>query len=584
MKKFIYLLVVLSICLCGCSGETQQKNSTSEETVPHNLIASEFYINAGADTLADRIKAAAGISNVTVTYGDTVTDENGNETGSIAVTIGENTVTMPMFSYDCSNKYDRYTGGFRTYKDSFLYYYGDSVQIYSLPGLERMNYDDFSAIEGRYIEAVNRYGDDYYLLYTGVEKEGFGKIGANGKFVDMPVADGYDGNFFSSENNHPDIDYIDLNLYGERYTLYYFEVNGEEWLMVDNALLATDEFMYSITNGNMFYVQQTLFSENEESNVQVRIISCSPAGYYTVKSPENLAMRVENGTITHLFPFDGEISGAMYMNSDYDGAYGLRVRRNDEFTAVDFYHRGCQQGVEVDFDRQTAKIYHHNLTLPPENRAMESYKDEGQLSLYSYSAYGGGDVSVNTVVLRDERFGWLKYIDDVGGMYGGGESVGFFSNGDIYSISYDDFKIYTNDFKEEGPIFRLSDNFPMGSYVSETVGRRVLFAARRNPDDHSFIVLYTDIPYCDRYNDMWTDTSYVRLKSDYKVGILDNTGKLIKSYSTGENAGLSGFYGVDMYLEGDNLHFVEWVKGPDNVNIHCVVNLETGKYRTVTEK
>jgi len=587
MKKYLLSLLAVFALLFSACGETPPRESTPSvstpsENAPTEATPSEFYIAAGADTLADRIQRTAGIKNADITYGDTFTDEEGNISGSIAVTIGKNTISLPMFSYDWEDEYDRYTGGFRVYEDCFAYFYGDNVRFYSLPDLERINTDaNYSSIDGRYIEALNRRGNDYYLLYTGLEKEGFGKIDAKGNFTDMPVADGYSGNFFSSEDNSFAVDYIKLRVSGDRYTIYYFEVDGEEWLLADDP--GSDDFMYSINNGNMFYIQQTLFSENTEKDIQVRIIQCSPAGYYPVKTPENLAMRVEKGKITHLFDFDGEISGAMYINHETDGEYGLRVRRNDDFTRASFYHKGCQQGVDIDFNEKTAEIYHHNLTLPLDNYAMKSYKDQGELALYSYSAYGGGDVSVSTVVLRDERFGWLKYIDDVGGMYGGGEGAGFFSNGDIYSISRDDFKIYTNDFKEEGPVFRLSDNFPLGSYVSDTVGRRVLFAARRDPADGTFIVLYTDIPYCDRYNDMWVDSNYVRLKSDYKVGLLDSTGKLIKSYSTGENAGLSGFYGIDMYLDGNNLHFVEWVKGPSNVNIHGVVNIKTGEYRNITD-
>ena len=582
MKKyFISLLVIFTLCFSAC-GDTSQRESTPSENTPAGTILSEFYIAAGADTLADRIKTAADIKEVTVTYGDTFTDEEGNVTGSIAVTIGKNTITLPLFSYDYPDEYYRYTGGFRVYEDCLLYYYGDSVQFYSLPSLEKINEKtDFSAIDGQYIVALNRAGDDYYLLYTGVEKEGFGKIDINGNFTDMPVADGCSGNFFSYADNNPSVDYIKLRLDGEKYTIYHFELNGKEWLIADSAYLASEEYMYSIDDGNMVYTQQTLFSEDAENDIQVRIIQCSPAGYYPVKTPENLAMRVEKGEITHLFGFDGELSGAMYINHETDGEYGLRVRRNDDFTRASFYHKGCQQGVDIDFNENTAEIYHHNLTLPLDNYAMKSYKDQGELALYSYSAYGGGDISVNTVVLRDERFGWLKYIDDVGGMYGGGESTGFFSNGDIYSISRDDFKIYSNDFEEYGPFFRLSDNFPLGTYVSDTVGHRVLFAARRDPVDGTFIVLYTDIPYCDRYADMWADDSGVRLKSDYKVGLLDSEGKLIKSYSTGENAGYSGFYGMDMYLDGNDLHFVEWVKGPSNVNVHGVVDITTGEYTTI---
>lgn len=581
MKKyFISLLVIFALCFSAC-GDTTPRESTTDENLQAETVPPHFYIDIGADTLADRIKTATGADDAEVTYGDVSMGED-DATGSIAVTIGENTITLPVFSHYYLDMYDRYTGGFRVYEDCLVYYYGDSVQFYSLPSLEKINGStDYSAIDGQYIVALNKAGDDYYLLYTGVEKEGFGKIDANGNFTDMPVADGYSGNFFSSEDNNPAVDYIKLRVNSDGYTLYHFEINGEEWLLADNALGASDDFMYSVNNGNMFYIQQTLFSENTENDIQVHIIQCSPAGYYPVKTYDNLAMRVEKGKITHLFGFDGEISGAMYINHETDGEYGLQVRRNDDFTRASFYHEGCKQGVDIDFNEKTAEIYHHNLTLPLDNYAMKSYKDQGELALYCYPAYGGGDVSVSTVVLRNERFGWLKYIDDVGGMYGGGESTGFFLNGDIYSISRDDFKIYTNDFKEEGPVFRLSDNFPLGSYVSDTVGRRVLFAARRNPDDHSFIVLYTDIPYCDRYNDMWVDSSYVRLKSEYKVGLLDSTGKLIKSWSTGENAGLSGFYGMDMYLDGDELHFIEWVKGPSNVNIHGIVDITTGEYTKI---
>ena len=41
---------------------------------------------------------------------------------------------------------------------------------------------------------------------------------------------------------------------------------------------------------------------------------------------------------------------------------------------------------------------------------------------------------------------------------------------------------------------------------------------------------------------------------------------------------------MDMYLDGDDLHFIEWIKSPENVNVHGVVNIKTGEYKNITEE
>ena len=161
MKKyFISLLVIFVLCISAC-GDITPRESTTDENLPAETVPPHFYIDIGADTLADRIKTATGADDAEVTYGDVSMGED-DATGSIAVTIGENTITLPVFSHYYLDMYDRYTGGFRVYEDSLVYYYGDSVQFYSLPGLERINSDtDYSSIDDRYIVALNKAGDDY---------------------------------------------------------------------------------------------------------------------------------------------------------------------------------------------------------------------------------------------------------------------------------------------------------------------------------------------------------------------------------------------------------------------------------------
>ena len=118
---------------------------------------------------------------------------------------------------------------------------------------------------------------------------------------------------------------------------------------------------------------------------------------------------------------------------------------------------------------------------------------------------GGGDVVINSIYLVENATGDVKYIDTIGGMYGGSESAGFFSNGDVYTIGLDEFKVFTTDMSQQGPVFEMSKNFPLGDDAVEKGGFRHLLSARRDPATQSWVVLYNEAPYQADANDWYMD-------------------------------------------------------------------------------
>jgi len=168
-------------------------------------------------------------------------------------------------------------------------------------------------------------------------------------------------------------------------------------------------------------------------------------------------------------------------------------------------------------------------------------------------------------------------------MYGGGEDAGFFKNGDVYSIAYDNFLVYDTDMDNLQPVFAMADNFPLGENFNGKGTNRYLVAARRNPDDFSYIAVYFDLQQSENYYDKFlnNDEDSSRLKGTYNVALLDRQGRLIKSYDTGEHRRWSyfGIEPVSIYMKNENeLGIYSYFKSEENKATEGFINLDTGVY------
>lgn len=305
-----------------------------------------------------------------------------------------------------------------------------------------------------------------------------------------------------------------------------------------------------------------------------RFTMFSPGNYNTFR-----AVRAKNGKVTDYFTFDGSQLHETFRQ-DYNDEYSISSAEDGNIVTV--YSPYSSQTLEINFKDYTVNIY-NQYTEDWEYEVFDTSKD-GRFELCTGSRYGGGDVSHSRIVLRDTQTGQMKYIDTIGGMYGGSESAGFFSNGDVYTIGLDEFKVFTNNMEQTEPVFEMSKNFPLGDDAVGKGSFRHLLAARRNPDDFSWIVLYNEAPYKEQPSDWYMDgdLGYNFYKSTYKVGILDPQGNLTRVYDTGEYVMTYDFRRVNMYLSADNmLNFKVVIKGTET-QLHGQLNLNTGEYTCVS--
>lgn len=214
---------------------------------------------------------------------------------------------------------------------------------------------------------------------------------------------------------------------------------------------------------------------------------------------------------------------------------------------------------------------------------------DSRYSLYNGEYHGGGDASYWKVWLMENATGRMKYIDEIGGMYGGGESAGFLQNNDVYVYSYDNFKIFDTNMNNTAPVWQMTDYLPVGENPAPGVQYRYLMAARRDPISKSVLALYFDMPHYDgeNYKDIYLDIEKDswQLKSTYHVTLINPDGTIGYSRDTGVHA-LSdwGIRPVSMYMEGaDVLHIYSWADSHSKILFEGRLNLTTGKYTSIKD-
>ena len=433
-----------------------------------------------------------------------------------------------------------------------------------------------SVYNDNYVLDVVKGKDGYAFIYADDGMEGFGFVSDSGKLTSYPM-DGFDA--------HTNI--LVKNYYPERskhsMNLYPYMDGWLTWLDDGNYLLYRGKwddmgsYLYSFKDKQAYFVSETLKTETKGScSVQILVAQ----EYERIGDRENcvIAIRKENGSVNKIAVISGE-SGDIF--DDLSGDVSVNTDRLP--SSITYTNENMAQSLTVNIDKETAIVQHQIEKLKLYEEFAKS--KDGNYSLWAGGGYGGGDISYGQIVLKNNHTGQMKYIDTIGGMYGGSEYAGFFSNGDIYTIALDEFKVFTTDINQQGPVFEMSKNFPLGSGLAEDMGFRHLLAARRDPNDHSWVVLYNESgPYCKEASDYYMEGSLGDnfYKSTYKVGILDPQGRLTKVYDTGEYVMTYSFRTVEMYMAADNvIRFSVLFKGV-SPQLEGEINLKTGEYTCIS--
>ena len=158
---------------------------------------------------------------------------------------------------------------------------------------------------------------------------------------------------------------------------------------------------------------------------------------------------------------------------------------------------------------------------------------QGRFTIVSEEPVGGGDFFAEKRYIEDTATGQKKYIGEVPLNQNAG--TGFMSNGDVYMLNGYEFAIYDTDMINNQPVFTTRYNFPAGDYLETDRYNRIILAVRRNTSDE-YMVVYTEYS-AENYNNR-----------NYKVGVLDRKGNLVRSCETELSVllGEAGYHQVEI--------------------------------------
>ncbi|MBR2028611.1 MAG: hypothetical protein IKA10_06475 [Oscillospiraceae bacterium] len=210
---------------------------------------------------------------------------------------------------------------------------------------------------------------------------------------------------------------------------------------------------------------------------------------------------------------------------------------------------------------------------------------EGERYVFALGeAEGGGDSWAYDVILTDNETGKSKnlgreYLSSAISDYGR------FSNGDIYVMNYRGLTVFDTDMDNPNPIFTTKTNFPCtisNEAIDNKGTHRYLFAIRRDPVTFEYVVIYGEYIEDEVYENNYLND--FQMAHNYRIGILDKTGKLIKSWDTGVPIMFTvfGFENTYMKKVGDN-EYEMFVTYKDSLRLSGRFNTENETYTPIKE-
>ena len=558
-KRIVILAMILAFTACG---QTDADNSKAEPSVSPSPEPEFVTVDSALNILnVEKIKILKS-QGVTAT----VIGKTGEDKTYICLEKGDNQL---MIEYDYNNPVT-------------LNYWGGHIVVVQPDGLEYYSIDNFHYVDtftvtdftGRLVDAIP-HGHGFLAAYIDGEEYGFAKFRASGGFMyklplslENPFADG-NGKIV----NKTFLTYIDKNQ-------YYTDQSQKQLLFASGDSIEDeyDGFIYNLSDNTAHHFRTFASDTDDNGGVYMTAVVDKYSDDRMRDDIPAKIFRLYNGDPTGYIEFDaGLLMGGFF---DFDGVEVTHIDDNK----VEFRSLNSDHIITADFAKKKVDSTISKQMIENGLERLYSNSADGRYSLWKGNGEGGGDVVINSIYLVENATGNVKYIDTIGGMYGGSESAGFFSNGDVYTIGLDEFKVFTTDMSQQGSVFEMSKNFPLGDDAVEKGGFRHLLSARRDPATQSWVVLYNEAPYQADANDWYMDgdLGYNFYKSTYKVGILDPQGNLTKVYDTGEHVMTYDFRQVSMYMEeGDILNFKVIIKGKET-QLHGQLDLKTGQYTCIS--
>jgi len=214
----------------------------------------------------------------------------------------------------------------------------------------------------------------------------------------------------------------------------------------------------------------------------------------------------------------------------------------------------------------------------------ENDKPKERYTLSLGEGEGGGDSWMHDVILTDNDTGKTKnlgrehFTDAI-------SDYGFFSNGDVYVMNYTGLTVFDKNMDNPNPVFTTKTNFPCTlreETINEQGEERYLLAIRRDPVTFEYVVIYCQFVSDEDYYKIHIND--FQMCCNYRIGILDKTGKLIRSWDTGVPVMFTvfGFENTFMKKVDDN-EYEMFVKYKNELRLSGRFNTEKETYVPIKE-
>lgn len=594
MKKlFLSLLLSLCLVLCAC-GESDQSGVTDDDTqnstpsentqnTENGFVPSENAVKALEMKTAENFFGSRTIQNLFVAgykadiISRSITDENDvlysvqftNRKSGTVHTI-ENLTAQLEYDEDGleSSLNNMYIHGAMAAicGDEIIIGEKDQLHFYDLETFENKGED--INIELPYqspviIHSITKYDNMYYASYSA------GVTSADMHNDYMASYYGFKG--FLRFDKGGDMHCNDLNLredVGASIDAFDLEIRGEY-----PRHIFAGYYGYDFEKSTLYSVQKFAEATNEDGTFVLE-------KWTSLSNTDETCWRVTNLV-------DGKVMEIDTFNLDVNYIFGINQETNsfENDLIVQFAHENRDMIVTCPHTETTLVLDRGSdsgqVLYTPTAKQIDAdshiYSRDKRYTIYRGASTGGGDAGASQQILHDSQTGEYRYIDTVS-IY---DEIGFFSNSDIWVMTDDDFIIYEKGMPTQQPKFVLSDNFPLGRDINYGgVWGRFVFAARRDPENQDYVVMYAEFPDKYSYNNL---INYVPncWRPTYKMAVLDTEGRMVKTIDTGVQVSmrLYDFANVDMYLESENLmHFEVYYKGKIS---EATVNIATDEINVI---
>ena len=395
----------------------------------------------------------------------------------------------------------------------------------------------------------------YAFVYKTMDEEGIAVFDKSGKML---------SNYTWQEQNK--VDDIPFR-YSE---MFEGEMVDKNLFLKQNVGQSISDFELYNAKDNILYTHVDYLGESltvGDTQYSICEIYIQDVNYYG-----GLALRKENGVYTGAVLYDTK---GYHYRKQSEGE-----KLTDENGKLVYHNQFTGLRFTIDFETDICEK-DYLVTEDMLNEKIATSKDKNY-SLYEYGKYSYNSRWISYLVLKNEKTGQLSFVSDFKGT-AKTENVleaGFFSNGDIYLLTDYDFEIFNADSTADGPVFNVGKKFPLGVKKEDGYRYNNLHAARRDPVDGSFIVVFDHLNE-NRFYDGPIDSKNQNLFDDkYEVSLLDSDGNIVKTYMT-QMPVPAGVSVLNIHLSGDVLTMENVDNESGKTLQKATLNIKTGKFTQV---